>query len=123
MKKPEEIKKGLECVSTLVPIYEDCGECPYAVDSESFAVCGQMVSADALAYIQQLEEKATLYDEAVADALQFEKERDAAVNCIARTCTTCAHLNVDDVGIMVCQIPGGCSVDNEWQWRGAQEVE
>ena len=53
MKTPEEIKKGLECCS--VPDYIDhlCEQCPYVYDG----CYKQMLQADALAYIQQLEAK------------------------------------------------------------------
>ena len=65
MKKPEEIKKGLEtCVS------EDgsCDDCPYAMEfRKDLYVCystKRAVMADALAYIQQLErEKDDLLEE------------------------------------------------------------
>jgi hypothetical protein len=61
MKKPDEIKKGLEiCVS------EDgsCDDCPYAMElRKGLYVCynsKMAVMADALAYIQQLEKKVML---------------------------------------------------------------
>ena len=51
MRKPEEIKKGLECC-----MVEECfGEkenCPYTADP---ALCVGVMCEDALAYIQQLE--------------------------------------------------------------------
>lgn len=50
MKKPEEIKKGLECCNT----YNDCLNCPYDKADGSWA-CTVERNADALAYIQQLE--------------------------------------------------------------------
>jgi len=50
VKKPEEIKKGLECCNT----YNDCLNCPYDKADGSWA-CTVERNADALAYIQQLE--------------------------------------------------------------------
>lgn len=48
MKKPDEIKKGLECCAAS---YADCHkECPYKLDCD-----GSQVLKDALTYIQQLE--------------------------------------------------------------------
>ena len=48
MRKPEEIKKGLECCTSAKI---RCGECPYY--KEGMDCVG--VEKDALAYIQQLE--------------------------------------------------------------------
>ena len=50
MKKPEEIKKGLECCTDSDGCYWDNG-CPYGANKE----CSCDLKADALAYIQQLE--------------------------------------------------------------------
>jgi len=50
VKKPEEIKKGLECCNT----FNDCLNCPYDKADGSWA-CTVERNADALAYIQQLE--------------------------------------------------------------------
>ena len=51
MKTPDEIKKGLEMHYTA----GRCKECPYTTDSAFKKTCFQLVAADALAYIQQLE--------------------------------------------------------------------
>ena len=51
MKKPEEIKKGLECCFNQENKDFVCDECPY--DSAG-STCGDLFG-DALAYIQQLE--------------------------------------------------------------------
>ena len=56
MKTPDEIKKGLECCAASS---EDCTmntACPYH-GGESGMLCMTVMSADALAYIQQLEAK------------------------------------------------------------------
>ena len=48
MKTPEEIKKGLEtCI-----VYKNCRGCPY-----NNGKCGMQLERDALAYIQQLEQR------------------------------------------------------------------
>lgn len=51
MKKPEEIKKGLECCNK-----GNCKECPYR-ESEHID-CQEQMNKDALALIEQLECKA-----------------------------------------------------------------
>lgn len=125
MKKPEEIKKGLECCNT----YNYCQQCPYDKAYGSWA-CTVERNADALAYIQQLEKKAALYDEGVADALQLERERDAAVkdmqmivetdNCKCETCGHCAFDEEDEPRICT-----NCDAEtySNWRWRGAPVEE
>lgn len=54
MKKPEDIKKALDCCASTTPIYDPCGECSYA--ENRFGACSVFVCYDALALIQQLEE-------------------------------------------------------------------
>lgn len=122
VKTPEEIKKGLECCASLDE--KECEACPYKPDR----VCGETKNSDALAYIQQLEEKVALYDECVADAAKLQKERDAAVEDMTELmqllhyCRYCKYLTDD----------GECTNDFAdtdgmpwrcWQWRGVQEVE
>lgn len=55
MKTPDEIKNGLECC-----IANNgravCGECPYSKGGGAYHGCMDRNSADALAYIQRLEE-------------------------------------------------------------------
>ena len=67
MKTPEAIKKGLVMCSR-----SDgsgfCSDCPYEADGNGVA-CITTVTADGLAYIQQLEAKLA----------EVERERDAAV--------------------------------------------
>ena len=53
MKKPEEIKKGLECcISDTYGCYE---KCPYFNSLSNGVDCAVKMHADALAYINQLE--------------------------------------------------------------------
>ena len=125
MKTPEEIKKGLECCMGVA----DCCACPYKKESSDVGKsCVETSTKDALAYIQQLEEKAALYDECVADAAKLQKERDAAVKDMTELmqllhyCRHCKHLTDD----------GECTNDFAdtdgmpwrcWQWRGIQGVD
>lgn len=51
MKKPEEIKKSLECCPREVGFDSDCQSCSYK--KEKF--CSDKRNVDALAYIRQLE--------------------------------------------------------------------
>lgn len=53
MKKPDEIKKGLECCSQSLPY--PCPGCPYERDEQQEKAWRCDLDADALAYIQQLE--------------------------------------------------------------------
>lgn len=55
MKTPEEIKKGLgRCQLNKELLFVDCSHCPYYMDT---AHCDLVLHADALAYIQKLEER------------------------------------------------------------------
>lgn len=56
MKTPDEIKKGLRLCSTWET---NCEECPYNVGGKIFA-CGCKLKGDALAYIEQIEERIAL---------------------------------------------------------------
>ena len=99
---PEEIKKGLECCSV---DGLSCSNCSYCVSCDADI---HALERDALAYIQQL-----------------ERERDAAVDEIFKTCSNCKH---EKLGYGVGPCPPieeyvkmiDCS---NWQWRGVQEVE
>lgn len=74
MKTPEEIKKGLECCCKPIGFGECSKACPYDDDEiDEIYNCTSDLSADALAYIQQLEIRIA----------QVERERDAAVYDLA----------------------------------------
>lgn len=123
---PEEIKNGLE--------YCKSGSCDGCLYYESCYSANEMVceklNSDALAYIQQLEEKVALYDEAVADAEQLQRERDAAVKDLQSVvasnyfdgdyCKLCKYKEPDGQCHHRC-IP--YSSEWGWEWRGVQEVE
>ena len=147
MKKPEDIKKGLECC-----VRGNCIACPYSRNCVA-------KNADALALIQKLQAENTEKAEKIKklekslsfawelgdglkadnikleqeiDALkhrtkQLEAERDAAVKDIERTCSTCKHYyyNNDEGCEYDCVVgPDGCHNGNtKWQWRGVQKEE
>lgn len=100
---PDEIKKGLECCTS-----RDCGgsKCPYFNEKS----CNAVKSADALSYIQQLEEER---DAAVADLRYAVSHPHTAGVCYA-----CKHH--DD-----CQFQDDCDImdNNHWEWRGVQKEE
>ena len=56
MKTPDEIKKGLECC--MKSSGEECDHCPYCKECINFFNAGNLYR-DALAYINQLEARAT----------------------------------------------------------------
>lgn len=103
MKKPEEIEKGLECCAE----YGNCSEgCPY----NQIKDCGHDLYSDALAYIQQL-----------------ERERDAAVKELYGKCPYCINYTpngfIKCFNLATCKHIGNGGADDNWQWRGVQEVE
>ncbi len=98
---PDEIKKAMQgCHS-----FEMCSLCPYFSLSVTLG-CKRRRNADALAYIQQL-----------------ERERDAAVADICKTCSTCKHYyyNRQDDDTADCLWFDGCKNEDHWEWRGVKE--
>ena len=103
MKTPEEIKKGLNCNNI-----DHCNECPYdGLD------CAKHVDQDALAYIQQLEERLA----------QVERERDAAVQTVHGLCLHCKNDSSEKCrnclfwSFRVYFVSTETYVDH-WEWRG-----
>lgn len=109
MKTPDEIKKGLECRKRgySEKCNRICSQCAFYVPNLSIAT----LYANALAYIQQL-----------------ERERDAAVEDLKKMgefrpyCGLCAHekVGIDEEPCGTCREG---YFENNWQWRGVQEVE
>lgn len=64
MKKPEEIKKGIEKCFSDVPCYNDC---PYARIESGNGDCAAVLKADVLEYIAQLEERVAIMTEGGAE--------------------------------------------------------
>ena len=116
MKSPDDIKKGLECCASFDS--DMCLQCPY--DDGHIACCLDK-NQDALAYINQLEQRLA----------QAERERDAAVADLKKDCSTCKNEEIQGT----CNRPNGCagcsntdcpcslgdSVNDCWQWRGICE--
>lgn len=107
MKRPDEIKKGMECAVDKKCIGK---ECPYFNEEYS---CISTAQVDALALIRQLEaENAELLEK----VKQLERERDAAVNDLSAgyRCGSCKRYfgNGDEC-------PGGrfCILGG-FEWRG-----
>lgn len=120
MKKIDEIKKGLRlCGSAWKK--KNCHECSYARKD-----CRFSLHADALALVQQLEEKVELYDECVDDALQLMRERDAMMADLTlvcgsesiNPCLACSHYRTD-WGKPGCELNG---LTCAWSWRGVQDA-
>ena len=118
MQIPDEIKRGLEmCAETC---FVCPAECPYMMTECSQ---GDKVMADALAYIQQLEQDNAQKDERIR---QLEREREAMLRDMKAwpACDACKHRN-----LLCTQKP--CSECREagngktvmWEWRGVEEDE
>lgn len=101
MKKPDEIKKALECCFNAA----QCGDCPYYPVS-----CDRELVRDAREYIRQLE--------AERDALL--KEMRVCIFCdrdIPEACPiVCEHCRLD----CPCK---DCVDNNKWQRRGVQKED
>lgn len=98
MKKPDEIKKALECCFNAT----QCGDCPYYPVS-----CDRELVRDAREYIRQL-----------------EAERDAAIDDM----TEMARYVSDDVCTWCdqCDCERGCmgtGANSGFNWRGVQKEE
>lgn len=143
MKMPDKIKKGLECCNT----YNDCQNCPYDDKVDKGWGCCIQRNADALAYIQQLEEElATTKDmesglsimltSAQSAAEMYKRERDAAVADMERMqgliCQCCKEYYQPDPNIRkwTCRVYGddwatisedGVLCCGKFKWRGLQE--
>ena len=126
MKTPDEIKKGLECCVNCDSCDTPCDECPYGNEDDG---CKNM-TADALAYIQQLEaanaELLTKVKQLEIKCHQLERERDAAVADIPRACGYCKWFEINRGGNMTeCHNPNGCrnisGVNTGFEWRGVKE--
>ena len=119
---PEEIKRGLEYYAE-TDLAKKLNACKqglkywYAEDA----------AADALAYIQQLEERVVDLNKT---SKQLERERDAAVEqlqTVSRPCNSCKYgdeIVENDTVCKECKIVmrNGELYYDHWQWRGP-EVE
>lgn len=116
MKKPEEIKKGLDCCQTTVR----CNICPYTDVGNIVAECSGRLAGDALEYIIQLESRLA----------QVERERNAAVKDLADACKYCKHISCDDEDenspCKDCMqrkggVPFAPMIRTRFEWRGVCE--
>lgn len=119
MKKPEEIKKGLECCNSLA----GCGECPYKVVDLGFdgdvCTCDDRLERDALAYIQQLEEEKAALIEALRTAdkdCEFCKHANAYGQACVDNDFTCGGCTV----LEQCPCCDCSSLNNHWEWCGVR---
>lgn len=118
MKKPEDIKKGLEYCDP-IEIAQGCRDCPYDKD----CYCRHSKDKDALALIQHLEtanaEKDKRIGELEKELEAVKRERDAAVADITDVvknqykCFVCAHFK--DANDEYCS---PCLHRSNWKWRG-----
>lgn len=150
MKKPDEIKKALECC---FHESEQCADCPYYPVS-----CDRELVRDAREYIRQLETDNARQHENIRvlelsqqainatnieqehKIWQLEAERDAAVADIrlaftsyVGTCQTCKHgenqadciepLRCGNCENEKCKCQSCDSYDSNWEWRGVQKEE
>jgi hypothetical protein len=119
MKKPDEIKKGLNVCGTLDG---DCDQCTYA----KYKVhCTDRLRQDALALIQQLEAKDVKQSQRIAELEQelatVKRERDAAVDSLRGDCRHCKYITSPS-----CEEPCRSCIDGssyrtnkiKWEWRG-----
>ena len=113
MKKPDEIKKGLEMCTHGA----DCSHCPYTLYE-----CSQnQMEKDALALIRQLQAENAERAERIR---QIEAERDAAVETIYEmeryitdACEWCDGVECERLCMMhLTERPG-------FKWRGVQKEE
>lgn len=115
MKKPDEIKKALECC---FQNSEQCADCPYYPTS-----CDRELVRDAREYIRQLEAER---DAAVADILY-------AASVYLGECYTCKNGEVCaackrqdacyECPNSKCMCSGCVAGRSNWQWRGVQKEE
>lgn len=109
---PEEIKKGLEVCGKQA----ECNLCGYYHSHPVDENCVELLLADNLALIQQLE----------AERDQYKRERDAAVKGLRGICSECAHKgNVEFCldCIYFYDMMEGYGKKYNWQWHGIQEVK
>lgn len=117
MKTPEEIKKGLECCHDVVK----CEQCPYKQECD--LPFGDVVEADALAYIHMLEADKKILEiekeEFIQLSYRLDAERDALIKYLTDShvapCDICKHDTGE--GVMGCkhirEVGFPC-----FEWRG-----
>ena len=126
---PDEIKKALRiCSGKLLDYCDACNYCNWSSD----CACNSRMCADALDYIQQLENHIGELTEKVAQLDHVTRERDALLEIVKELgeCNYCKHnsycphtipdcMNCKD-GNCQCY---SCGHQSKWQWSGVQEGE
>ena len=129
MKTPDEIKKALRiCSGKLLDYCDACNYCNWSSD----CACNSRMCADALDYIQQLENHIGELTEKVAQLDHVTRERDALLEIVKELgeCNNCKHnsycphtipdcMNCKD-GNCQCY---SCGHQSKWQWSGVHEGE
>lgn len=129
-KTPDEIKKGLECCASIA----NCADgCPYHVIVEGSFGCEEMgcedgLLPDALAYIQQIEEKykhAMENAKILSDAVtKLERERDFLIKYLTDStftpCDICKH-GVEGESVIDCERTRKVGFPC-FEWRGLPKV-
>lgn len=129
MKRPDEIKKGLEwCTNDAFQCYDNC---PYFNSLSNGVDCAQNLCSDALALIRQLEAENA---ELSGKIKQLERERDALLTIMKgyRECDFCKHGCPPEKEENLYDLCYGCDIENCrcrncttknncWEWRGPCE--
>lgn len=121
MKTPEETKKGLSEPELFCSHCQHHGE-PHGCNRPNGSCQAFDNADDALDYIQRLEAQNA---ELVKKIERLQRERDAAVTDIHKTCSTCKHYyyNRQDDDAADCPWLDGCKIKDHWEWRGVPEKE
>ena len=130
MKKPEEIKKGLECYINHGECkkHPRCNGCPYKIYTPD-EVYGNVPIRDALALIQQLEADNSrlndtirsltdLLNAAHEETAKAIRERDAAVDALHGDCSRCCWQQTEKCA--TCRHDAGAwnTHEDNWEWEG-----
>ena len=134
MKKPDEIKKGLECCSKPIGFGTCASACPFDDDeTDEIYNCTSVLSKDALEYIQRLEadneSKQKRIDELESSLAQVERENEALRNDLKLAdtidCTCCIHnqqiIDTCDCNCNQCKeqcVCNTCRNNDKYEWRG-----
>jgi hypothetical protein len=136
-RKPDEIKKGLECCKLhFGGMYTDCSHCPYYLTS---AQCDLDMHDDALALIQQLQDENAQLNRCIEnmtdklnamndEVAKLQAERDAAVTdlsqCTASHCPYCKHWDRPESAIVCINCRNGAPrCKQHFEWRGVTKEE
>lgn len=120
----DKVRKGMECCVAKVrgDTVKDCSiECPYFHEG---VFCKNALHGDVEQIIQQLEttldgELQQEIDKLESRLAQVERERDAAVQDVWKSCEYCKHSYMNNSDVDICPHAEYCSPTNDkWEWRG-----